>query len=62
MDSNTFIKNSTFIMGLWETDWGKMSVSTVGSFHVLTAIMTLACVLQIKVYVCLKLLIFVFSV
>ena len=37
-------------MGLWETAWGKMSVMTVGSFHVFTKIVTLTCVLQVKLH------------
>ena len=29
-DFNTFVKSRTFIMGLEETAWGKMTVMTVG--------------------------------
>ncbi len=32
MDFNTFVKNLTFVMGLWETNWGKITGMTVGSF------------------------------
>jgi hypothetical protein len=35
-------------MGLEETDWGKMSVMTVGSFQVFIKNVTLTCVLQVK--------------
>jgi hypothetical protein len=34
MDPNTFVKNLTFLVGFWETVWGKMFVSIMGSFHV----------------------------
>ena len=50
-DFNTFVKSQTFIMGLEETAWGKMTVMTVGSFHVFAKVCTLTCVLQIKIQV-----------
>ena len=62
MNFNTFVQNSTFIMGLWEIDWGKMSVMNTGSFHVFTKILTLTRVLQVKVHVFPRTSIFVFSV
>ena len=34
MEIDTSVKNSTFIIGLWETGWGKMTVMTVGSLQV----------------------------
>ena len=62
MDFNTFVKSGRFIMVLWETGWGKMTVMTVGSFHVFIKIVTLTRVLQVKVHVFPKTSIFVFSV
>ena len=62
VDSNSLVKNLTFIMGLWETAWGKMSVMTAGSFHVFIKIVTLICALQLKVHVFLKAWIFLVSV
>ena len=50
MDFNTLVKNLTYIVILVETVWGKMSVMTVGSFHVFTKIVTLTCVLQVKLH------------
>ena len=50
-DFNTFVKSQTFIMGLEETAGGKMTVMTVGSFHVFIKRVTLICNLQVKVYV-----------
>ena len=35
-------------MVLGETAWGKMSVMTMGSFHVFIQIATLTCVFQVK--------------
>ena len=62
MDFNTCVKNWTFIMGLWETGWGKMSAMTVGSFHVFIEFMTLTRVLKVRVHVFPKTLIFTVSV
>ena len=62
MDFITFVKNGRFIMVLWETGWGKMTVMTVGSFQVFIKIVTLTRVLQVKVNVFRKKLIFIFSV
>ena len=59
---NTFVKNARFIMVLWETGWGKMTVMTVGSFHVFIKIVTLTRALQGKFHVFPKTLIFMFSV
>jgi hypothetical protein len=42
--------------------WGKMFVLTVGSFHDFIKFMTLIGILQIKVHVFQKTLIFIFSV
>ena len=50
-DFNTFVKSQTFIMGLEEAAWGKMTVMTVGSFHVFAHIVTLTSVLRVKVHV-----------
>ena len=49
-------------MVLWETGWGKMTVMTVGSFHVFIKIVTLTRVLQVRVHVFPKTSIFIFSV
>ena len=59
---NTLVKNARFIMVLWETGWGKMTVMTVGSFHVFNKIVTLTRVLQVKVDVFLKNVIFILFV
>ena len=40
MDFKTFVKNLTFLMGLGGTVQGKMSVMTMGSFHVFIKRMT----------------------
>ena len=56
------IKNLSFVMVLWETAWGKMCVLTVGSCHVFTEILTLTCVLHVKIHVCPEILICVLSV
>ena len=48
LNLNTLIKNFTSIVDLGETVWGNMSVMTMGSFHVFTKIVTLTCVLQVK--------------
>ena len=48
---NTFAKHSTFSTGLQETLWGKMSVMTMGSFHIFTKIVSLTCFLQVKVLI-----------
>ena len=61
MEINTFVKNWTFVMGLWETAWGTMSVMTVGSFQVFIKKLTLAHALQVKVHVFPKTSIFIFS-
>ena len=58
---NTFVKSQTFIMGLEETAWVKMTVMTVGSFQAFIKIMTLIGVLQVRVHV-FRTLIFCFSV
>ena len=50
-DFNIFVKSQTFIMGLEETAWGKMTVMTVGSFHIFVIIVTLICFLQVKAHV-----------
>ena len=49
-------------MGLPETAWGKMFVMTVGSFYVFGRIVTLICVLHVKVNVSPKTLISIVSV
>ena len=49
-------------MGLEETDWGKMFVLTVGPFQVFINNVTLTCVLQAKVNISPKTMIFIFSV
>jgi hypothetical protein len=49
-------------MGLWEIAWGKMTGTNVGSFQVFIKHMTLTCVLQVKVHVFQKTVIFMFSV
>ena len=49
-------------MVLWETGWGKMTVMTVGSFHVFIKIVNLTRVLQVKVLIFHKTSIFIFSV
>ena len=54
MDSNTFGKHLTFIMGLGEIIWGKTFVMTVGSFQVFMEIVTLTCVLHVKVNIFLR--------
>ena len=59
---NTFVKNSSSSMGLWETGWGKISVMTVGSFQVFINNMTLTRVLQVKADVLPKTSVFIFSV
>ena len=59
MEIDTFVKNSTFIMVLKETGWGKMSVMTVGSFQVFVKIVTL---MQVKVHVFPKTSILIFFV
>ena len=51
MDFNNFVKKTTFMMGLWETNWGKITGMTVGSFQVFIKIVTLICVLQVRVHV-----------
>ena len=61
-DLNTSVENSTVIMGLEETAWGKMTLMTVGSFQVFIKIVTLICNLQVKVHVSLKTLISSFAV
>ena len=50
LNLNTLIENVTSIVDLWETVWGNMSVMTMGSFHVFTKIVTLTCVLQVKLH------------
>ena len=62
MDFNTFVKNLTFMMGLWETNWGKMTGMTMGSFQVFMKNVTLTRVLQVKVHVFPKTSIFILSV
>ena len=62
MDFSTVAKKQTCIMGLEETDWGKMSVLTVGSFHEFIKNVILICVLQVKVHIFQKIMIFMFSV
>jgi hypothetical protein len=59
---NTFVKNWTSIGVLRETGWRKMSVMTVGSFHVFIKKVTLTCNLQVKLHVSLQKCIFIFSV
>ena len=56
------IKHSSFVMVSWETAWGKMCVTTVGSFEVLIEIVSLISVLHVKIHVFRKTLIFIFSV
>ena len=51
MDFNIFVKHKSFIMVLNEIVWGKVSILTAGSFHVLTEIVTLICDLQVKVQI-----------
>ena len=51
MDFNAFVPNSTVIMVLLGIVWGKMSVMTVGAFHVFIKIVTLIGVLQVNVHV-----------
>ena len=48
MEIDTLVKNSTFIMVLKETGWGKMSVMTVGSFQIFVKVMTLVGILYMK--------------
>ena len=62
LQMNTFVQNYTFMMGSEETDWGKMFVMTVGSFHVFVKLMTLISILQVKVNVFQETLRFIFSV
>ena len=52
---------STFIIGLWQTGWGKMVVLTVGSFQVFIKLITLIVVLQAKVHISPKSSIFIFA-
>ena len=59
---NTSADTSTFIRGLGETVWGKISVMTVGSFHLFIKVMTSTCVLQIKAIMSPKTSILVFSI
>ena len=58
IDFNTFSTNQTLIMRLGETDWGKMSVMTVGTFQVFEENITLTCVLQVEPHVFLRTWIF----
>jgi hypothetical protein len=48
-------------MGLWETFWGKISETTMGSFQVFAEIVTLTCVVQVKVSISPKTSICIFS-
>ena len=48
-------------MVLWETGWGKMTVMTVGSFHVFIKMPTVTPALQVKVNIFPKTSIFIFS-
>ena len=57
---NTCVENVHFIMVLWETAWGKMTVKTIGSVHVFIKVVTLTCLLQVNGRVFPKLLIFIF--
>ena len=58
---NTFVKNWTSIGVSSQTGWGKVTVMTVGSFHVFIKRVTLICNLQVKVHVFLKTSISIFS-
>jgi len=62
IDFNTSVGNSTFIMGLEETAWGKMLVLVMGSFHVFIKQIILTCILQVKVHMFPEIFIFIFSV
>jgi hypothetical protein len=62
MRFNTFVKNCTSIGVLWETDWGKMTGMTVGSFQIFIKIVTLTCNLHVKVNVFQRTMIFMFFV
>ena len=62
MRFNTFVKKWTYIGVLRETGWGKMSVMTVGSFLVFIKRVTLTRVLQVRVHVFPKTVIFILSV
>ena len=56
---DTSVHNSTLIMVLWGTVWGKNGVLTVGLFQIFRKIVTLIRVLQVKVNVFRKTLIFI---
>ncbi len=62
VEINTSVQNPTFIMGLDEAVWGKMTVMTVGSFQVFMKIVTSTRVLHVRVHVFQKTSIFIFSV
>ena len=44
---NTFVKHASSFCVFMGTDWGKMSVMTVGSFQAFMKTMTFTCVLQV---------------
>jgi len=46
--TDTSVQNLIFMIGLWETAWGKMSVTTVGSFQFFIKRVTLTRALQVK--------------
>ena len=50
LNCNAWINNCTLTIDLGELVFGNMSVMTVGSFHVFTDIVTLTCVLQVKLH------------
>ena len=62
MRFNTFVKNWTSIRVSCQTDWGKVTVMTVGSYRVFIKIVTLICNLQVKVHVFPKTSILIFFV
>ena len=62
LDFNTFPKKLSLIIRSEETNWGKMSVMTVGSFQVFIKSVTLTSVLQVRVRVFPRTSISIFSV
>ena len=62
MNFATSVKNQTFMVGVGETVWGKMSVMTVGSFQGFMKNVTETRVLQVKVNAFPKTSICIFSV
>jgi hypothetical protein len=56
---NTFVKSLTLIGVLRETGWGKMSIMTEGSLQIFIKNATLTGVLQVRVHVFRKTMLFI---